>query len=392
MSAKLYLDLPYTSDVPGAVWMDTDGLMDASGANLGNFAFRHALRSIVAGLDDYTRIRWRELPGIAKTSDIDHIVLSCANWLGLSEQDERANANRTRAMEATDRPAVCFGLGVQAKLSDELPTLGANTLRLAKALSKRAVTVSVRDELTRKVLEAAGLKNAVVTGCPSNFINPDPELGRKIAATARSLANTNPSWEALRSLISEASGGHPYSSKVVRNHFEMLDAAPGFYLIQSPALLPFLLREDDAIPEMYARADPFTEQPGKCAAILRRTLLHFSSVESWMDFSRTCHLSFGMRIHGTMVPLQSGVPSALIAHDTRTVGLAERMGIPWVTPEDFIHIYSKDPVKLLTHIAEVMDGYDARRADTATTMLHHLRSNGLEPHPAFESLANQGAA
>lgn len=372
--------------------MDTDGLMDASGANLGNFAFRHALRFIVSGLDDYTKVRWRDLPAIAKTSEIDHVVLSCANWLGLSEQDERANNNRVRAIESTDQPAVCFGLGVQAKLTDDLPELGPNTLRLAKALSKRGVTVSVRDELTRKVLEAAGLKNAIVTGCPSNFINPDPDLGRKIAATARELAKTKPDWTELRSLISEASGGHAYSSKVVRNHFEMLDQAPGFYLIQSPALLPFLLREDDTIPEMYARADPFKEEPGKCATILRRTLIHFSSIESWMDFARTCHLSFGMRIHGTMVPLQSGVPSALIAHDTRTVGLAERMGIPWVTPEDFVHTYSKDPVALLNHIADVMDRYDVRRADTAASMLHHLRSNGLKPHAAFEQLASPDAA
>lgn len=392
MSARLYLDLPHTSDIPGAAFMDTDGLMDASGANLGNFAFRHALRFIVAGLDDYTRVRWRELPTIANTSAIDHMVLSCANWLGLSEQDERANGNRVRAMEATDRPAVCFGLGVQAKLTDELPTLGPNTLRFAQILSGRGVTVSVRDELTRKVLAAAGLKNAVVTGCPSNFINPDPELGRKVAATARALAEAKPNWTELRSLISEASGGHPYSSKVVRDHFEMLEASPAFYLIQSPALLPFLLHENDTIPEMYARADPFQDQPGKAAAVLRRSLMHFSSIDSWMDFARTCHLSFGMRIHGTMVPLQSGVPSALIAHDTRTVGLAERMGIPWVTPEDFVHVYSKDPVALLTHIADIMDLYDERRADTAATMLHHLRSNGLKPHSAFESLATRKPA
>jgi Polysaccharide pyruvyl transferase len=392
MLAKIYLDLPYTSEIPGAASQDAAGLMGGSGANLGNFAFRHALRFIVDDLDSYERMTWKDLHRTAKSEDVDHLVLSCANWLGLSDQDEAANTNRVRAIEASECRAVCFGLGVQAKLTDELPTLGPNTLRLATILSERSASVSVRDGLTRDVLAAAGLKNAVVTGCPSNFINPDPDLGKKVAGTARALITENPSWSDLRSCISEASGGHAYSGRVLKNHLEMLAEFPAFYLIQSPALLSFLLRESAEISPFYLRSSPFEEESGELEHTLRRSLLHFSSMDAWMDFARTCHISFGMRIHGTMVPLQSGVPSALIAHDTRTVGLARRMGIPWVTPEDFVNIYSKDPRPLLEHIADVMDSYDACRAEVGATMLEHVVANGLKPHPAFEALVTSTSA
>ncbi|MBO6728434.1 MAG: polysaccharide pyruvyl transferase family protein [Maricaulis sp.] len=386
MASKVYLDLPYTTDIPAAFKFDSTGLMDGSGHNLGNFAFRHALRFIVNGLDGYQTMRWRELHERSQEIEIDNIVLSCANWLGLSDQDEAANKNRTRAISSVEGQATCFGLGVQAKLTDELPTLRPNTLEFARILSSRAVTISVRDEMTRNVLYAAGIKNAVVTGCPSNFINPDPTLGKTISDMARTLADQKPSWRDLRSCISEASGGHPFSSRVLRSHIEMLDTDPGFYLIQSPALLPFLLGESEDIPAFYANADPFKEETGKLAKIMRRSLLHFSSVDGWMDFARSCHISFGMRIHGTMVPLQAGVPSALIAHDTRTVGLAERMGIPWVTPEDFVRKHSESPVGLLNHIADVMESYDKRRGEVGETMLTHVKSNGLPPHPALEAL------
>ena len=40
--------------------------------------------------------------------------------------------------------------------------------------------MSVRDEYTADVLAKFGIKNTIVTGCPSNFINLDPRLGAKI--------------------------------------------------------------------------------------------------------------------------------------------------------------------------------------------------------------------
>lgn len=383
---KLYLDLKFTSTVPEAYRLSADDLSSASGVNLGNFAFRHALRFLVEDLYSYEPVRWPDFNRIAQGEKVDRVVVSCANWLGLTPQDEAANLNRATAIEKVQCPVTSFAIGVQAKLKAELPKLGPNTLRLAKALAERATLLSVRDQLTQDTLAAEGITNTVVTGCPSNFINSDPDLGARVAERARVQAARAKSWADVRSCISEASGGHSHSGAIIAQHLRLMDETPAFYLIQSPALLAFVLGDRAAIPNDYKSNNPWKDQSGRLTQVLKSKVLHFSQMDGWMDFARSCDLSFGMRIHGTMVPLQSGVPSALIAHDSRTIGLAERMGIPWVSPEDFLKITADGPAPLLSHIQEKMEGYDAGRRKLAQTMHDYIVANGLTPHASLMRL------
>lgn len=375
---KLYLDLEYTSDVPQAYRKSADELSQASGLNLGNFAFRHALRFLLQDLGEYTPVRWPTFNQIAQNEEISDVVVSCANWLGLSEADEASNLNRSRVIEMVDCNVTCFGLGVQAKLSATPPKLGPNTERLAKALAERGKLLSVRDQMTQDTLEAIGITNTVVTGCPSNFINSDPELGAKIVARARPMVRAALTWADLRTCISEASGGHPFSGRLIDQALTLMAETPAFYVVQSPALLPFLMGARDQIPASY-RSNNSLGDEAALARVLKAKTLHFSHMDAWMDFGRTCDIGFGMRIHGTMMPLQSGLPSALVAHDSRTIGLAEKMGIPWVSPEDFVKTYYRQPGALFGKIVEQMKGYDALRNELARTMLGYIETNGLAP-------------
>lgn len=380
---KLYLDLKFTSDVPGAYRQTADELSSATGANLGNLAFRHALRFLVDDLHHYDTVRWQEFLLTARSTKVTDVVVSCANWLGQTAQDEAANLNRAQAIEAVDCNVVSFGLGIQAKAEPgSLPKLGPNTLRLAHALSERAAKLSVRDQLTQDVLAADGIQNTVVTGCPSNFINSDPDLGRRISERAVALSAKAKSWEDVRSAISEGSGGHSHSGAVISHQIGLLSESPAFYLIQSPALLPFLLGQRGEVPQIYRSANPWKDQPGRLTKVLKSKVLHFANMDGWMDFARTCDLSFGMRIHGTMVPMQAGVPSVLIAHDSRTVGLADRMGIPCVGPEEYLAM-SATPNALLNLIAERMAEYDAKRAGIARVFHDYLVDNAVTPHKSL---------
>lgn len=383
-----YLDLPYISAIPGAYRADSSELMAVSGANIGNLAFRHALRSILLNVDDYRPVRYLSYVEAANRGEVDRTIVSCANWLGTSEQDEAANLNRARAFEAVDVPTVCFGLGVQAPASSGVPELGPNTRRLAKVLSERAELLSVRDEMTRRALDQIGISNVVVTGCPSNFINPDPELGITIIEKARMLREDGLGWKDIRSALSEFSGGHTRSALVLRESLRLMAEAPAFLVVQSPMLLPFLLGESREPPRVYIGNNPYRPDQNRLRRLLLSSTLHFSSIGSWMDFARTCDVSFGMRIHGTMIPLQAGVPAVLVSHDSRTTGLAEHMGIPQISADDFDQVYQIGPSGLLTEVVQQMEGYDSRRAALAKIMCDYLESNGLAANPALRQIAN----
>lgn len=400
---KFYLDLPCIAEVPAAYRVDSAGLMDLSGANLGNFAFRHALRFLVADFDAYRPERYIAYHAAAGRGEVTGAIVSCANWLGTSAQDEAANRNRARAFAATDTPTVCFGLGVQAR-AGEVPELGPETRRLAEVLAERAALLSVRDTLTQRTLERIGITNTVVTGCPSNFINPDRDLGARIRARARALraglgadgggndggsagGNDGGDWRRVRSLVCEFSGGHAASGKVLADTLRLMAHSPAFLVLQSPELLAFVLRETDALPPPYLAANPFAPDEDRLRQVLRACALHFASVEGWMDFARTCDIAFGMRIHGTMLPLQAGVPAMLVSHDARTAGLGAHMAIPQVSAQDFAALSRAGPGALLEAIDTAMAGYDARRAELARVMCDYLRTNGLAPHAAVAALA-----
>jgi hypothetical protein len=385
--AKVYLDLKIISAVPNAYKCSADELMAFSGLNIGNYAFRHALHSLVDNINDYIPMTYPQLNELVSREPIEQVVVSCANWLSATEQYEKSNGVRSSVIEKLDCPVISFGLGAQAPSKNSELKLGPNTERLAKILSERCNKISVRDEFTLSVLEKIGINNSVVTGCPSNYINLDPKLGVKIVDKTQQLIAKDVTWDFLKVQFSEYSGGHEHSGGVLKKILTLLSVSPSFYVLQSPVLLPLLLGEMDSIPHHYVK---FGSEIGNLRNLIRAKMLHFSSIEAWMDFSRTCDMAAGMRIHGNMIPIQSGVPSVVIGHDSRTSGLATYMGIPSITPEEFISLSNKNPVFILEKIAEKMKGYDARRAIIASIMTNYIRDNGLTENRNLAQLLTSG--
>jgi hypothetical protein len=68
-----------------------------------------------------------------------------------------------------------------------------------------------------------------------------------------------------------------------------------------------------------------------------------------------------------MAGIQAGVPSLLIGHDSRTQGLAQVMGIPMISPEEYVALrggFLKRDVlpRLAELIQRQITGYAAKRS------------------------------
>lgn len=378
---KLHLDLSVVSGISDAYLKSSQAISKISGQNLGNLVFRHALASIIANYFDFDTVDYQEFAERVKKNHPDLVIISCANWLGTRSQDERSNKFRADLLEPLKCNVVSFGLGVQAPQYANSVALGPESKRLAKVLACKAGLLSVRDQLTAKVLRGMGIDNICITGCPSNFINTRPDLGKAIARKAELLAQQGLPWAQTRVAISEMSGGHKVSGSVLRRMFEVMNSAPSFYIVQSPELLPLVYGESTNIPNVYTANSGLSIQD--CMNRLKSTALAFSNVEAWLDFSRTCDLSFGMRIHGTMVPLQAEVPSLMIGHDSRTLGLAHEMCIPGLTPQAFMALSLEDPLALWQEIFDQIQQYDDNRAHLSQVLVGFLSENNL---PATQKL------
>ena len=387
--SKIYLDLPVVSSIPEAYQKSATGVLEFTGHNIGNLAFRHALHSFI-DLDDYQCANYRLLLAMLDAGiQPEEIIISAANWLCETEDYERSNGARAKALESTDCPIITFGVGAQAQHGAPNLNLGPNTTRLAHILSERCSVLSVRDEFTQAALEKMGIINTVITGCPSNFLNLDPFLGDKLSDKASKLLSSSPSWRRIRAHISEVTGGRAYSGKAIASTLQFLRESPSFYVVQTPVILPILLGETDVVPPGYlTNAPPDIRDPNNMRRLIKAKVMAFSSIDAWMDFCRTCDVATGMRIHGNMIPLQSGVPSAVAVHDSRTVGLANFMNVPHVSTENMVEILSTSPVPLLEVIVNGIEGYDARRKDLAKVWLGMLKANSMRVRDEFEQFAN----
>lgn len=372
------MDLLYLGGIENAYKENSDGLMYYSGFNLGNYAFRYGLSKMIA-TQDYQRINWR---GCRKFLDENgapnKVLLSCANWIGTSGHEEKANATRYELIKRMDCPTIPVAIGAQSHGSIDEFSLGKNTINLISLLSERSEKISVRDEFTRQALEKYGINNVVVTGCPSNFINDDNKLGYRVKKKALSLLESGIDVKDTRYHISEYSAGNAVSSLVLAKTLKILARSSGQYVIQSPELLPFLLKETRDIPLSY-------KIPGllninlKVKDLLNMRTQHFSGIEPWLDFSRTCDISFGMRIHGNMIPLQAGVPSIVVTHDTRTAGLSDTMCIPTISAKEFSKLnYKKINSNILEKVVIKMEGYDENREKLSKEFQHFFDSNHLD--------------
>lgn len=384
---KYYLDFSVIDAIPEPYRCDSAQVMSYSGKNIGNFAFRNALR-FLTDIDGFQPVTYTQLnEAIDNGSKPSKVIMSCANWIGVGEQVDRSNGVRADLLERFDCPVTVFGLGAQAPSGAADIKLGPNTIRLVKTISARSQKISVRDNLTRDVFAGLDVHNVVVTGCPSNFINGDPRLGTLVQERAEQLLERDVTWGAIRTHLSEFSGGHAYSGSVLKFCLELMSKYPALYVLQSPVLLPFLFGESTTIPPAYRSNLPNAlKVETEAIRTLKSKVFHFTSIDAWMDFARTCDVSLGMRIHGNMIPLQSGIPSVVISHDSRTEGLASIMGIPNLSASELEATKDRGPKKFLEQTLTIMAEYDSKRRSLAQTWKSYLSDENMPVGPSVKAI------
>lgn len=372
------MTLPVRTRVNNAYSQHSSYLLKRSGWNIGNLVFRKGLQSIIRDLDTYSLATWDDLPGIA-FDKTDRTVISCANWLGMSSTDEISNRRRADLLEGVKGRCIAVGLGIQA-LGGQRIEMGPETIRLAKTLSIKCSTLSVRDDVTLRALADIGINNAITTGCPSNFINLALSRSSFTSGLGRGFGQAT-RLEDLRLMISEISLTASRSSDIIRKTMEILAKSRGSsYVLQTPILIPFLYGECDSVHPRYRDGSAYKSIIQHCGRV-------FSGVDDWLFASRFSDLSFGMRIHGTMVPLQAGVPSILLAHDQRTAGLACAMCVPHLTVDEFL----AEPIEsmanlMMSRFFSELEQYFIMRERLAGRFLRVLEACGFQPRIEFERL------
>ncbi|MCQ4161232.1 polysaccharide pyruvyl transferase family protein [Roseomonas sp. GC11] len=259
----------------------------------------------------------------------DGIIIPAANWL-IAQRDTGKLAS---LIERADLPTVLVGIGGQS-FTGKIPNLHPNTKRFLHVVSERSHSIAARGTFTAEVLAHNGVKNAVVTGCPSLLWHV------KHPASVTRTVPTQPTKVGISGTRHEDFDKDPETGAPVPSigmALLRLAYSRGFdYIAQTEFDLLRIARGEPASADEPKQVGEFLGEhdPARVTAYLKQHARVFSDVPSWIEYNATRDFIFGMRLHGVISSLLAGTPALLLIHDTRTREMALEAGIPHVETKE----------------------------------------------------------
>ncbi len=339
-----------------------------TGGNTGNQIIAHSLLRELRT----TRVSWDyRIPPQQVGEEFDMFVIAAANFL----HPGCDLAGMASYIEATKLPCMMVGLGAQSNSYSTTIELQSGTERLVRVVAERSHQIGVRGPFTKAVLEAKGIHNVQVTGCPSYYVScrpeiaiekaPLPEHPRIVVNASRDVYRHSFDAGRMESLVRGliAEGVIWGADFVAQSEGDEIVLAESYGGSEQAAAL-------DRLATLFAGVAP---EPA-LRAWLRKRMRVFFRVEEWEAAIRACDFVTGTRFHGCILALQNGVPAFVICHDTRTADMCGFLGLPHASILDLERIDIRD-----LYIQTDLENFKSRYATLYPAYKSFLENNGL-PH------------
>ncbi len=363
---------------------DTTYRQNLIGNNTGNLVFSQAVYRLLSTADAHL-----ETSGLARShprvvnSRFDHVVIPLANAFRAS-YIETLDA-LSNLIEQLTIPVTVLGVGSQASLDGVYRGADAvkpATTRFVRAVLNHSPSIGVRGEHTRDYLQSLGFgdEHVKVIGCPSMFMyGPNLKVERKV----ESLSFDSPI----------AFNVSPYVPQMGPLSLYAAEKFPNLvYMAQNIQTLELMLYgsypKGRKMNAMAASGAPITlDHP----LIRSDRVRFFLDPKTWFEHLAQYDLSFGTRIHGNIAALLAGTPALLLAHDSRTLELAEYHEIPHRTitsieeDADAISLYAECDWNRLNKAHP--DRWDSFASFLGEHRLTHVYDDGQDPIAFDDRLA-----
>lgn len=357
---------------------DYNHLVKCVSSNTGNLVFNFAVEHLI----HFTQsdIRW-STPAAEINKEKTPLLIPMANNIG-PHTDVNHSGPKLTGVEVHK---TIMGLGAQFPVTLNDPKEAASQVPEGTSVwlnsvvnNTKVANISVRGKFTQDVLTELGYGEFVVAlGCPSHFINNNPNLGSVLAQRCSELDMHLASGIA----VTAGNPGIKNLNKLERFLIGLIDEFNGRYIVQHPeSLIRLSQRWEDAISEADIEHINQSYFPAKSTYEMlcwfSKNSTTYVSVPQWMlDISKHA-LCVGTRIHGVQVAIQSGIPALCLYMDSRTKELCDTMHIPAISA----HAFQKDPT--LQEIINTLkswdwESYDKNRRRLAESTEVFLKSNEL---------------
>ena len=232
-------------------------------------------------------------------------------------------------LDRINLPIIAFGIGAQAASYGPVE-VSADTRRVLDIVADRSTVIGVRGSFTADILNAWGIKNTEVIGCPSLMRHNKPLLEFQLGR-----------FDDLRRLGFTLTRGlepiycqDPPKARQMQRQL-ILELSDRYDLtIMSQGELPektYWYRNEDLIPEAYDKLvkDKWFIGPEDPMIKLYQNCLFFGrSPVEYETLVKSLDCVLGFRLHGNIMALANQVPAVYVVYDTRTRELVEALHIP----------------------------------------------------------------
>lgn len=355
---------------------------DVFNSNSGNYLFQHAIWKAL--LTPGTEIvsngtlseRVAPLPGDADriNAEFDAFVIPLANAF---RPDFAARLDKLTALiRDLTIPVTVIGVGAQASVSmrtEEMSAVDETVKNFVGAVLDRSASIGVRGQFTSDYLTGLGFPaDAVdIIGCPSLFLDgPGLEISKRVEAIGADsplALNLTPEVPGIGAFATDQATRHRNLTYIGQDANDLRLLLWG---------VPFTHVHDPAVPVHMGH--PLYQSD--------RFRL-FLDTWTWYDFLATQDFAYGTRFHGNVAALLARTPAMLLAHDSRTLELADYHRMPHrIVPEFSTPIRAEelyDDVDFAEFNAAMPDRFDRYMTFLERNDLAHIWQAGKD-NPAFE--------
>lgn len=353
---------------------------DKVGTNIGNMLFPYSITRWLYKDNEKIEIEscidWHNKTAKEINDNYDMLLLPFANAF---RSDFISTINHwTALIKQLTIPCIVIGIGLQAKIDSgfELP-FNKDVYDFCSAVLEKSNSIGVRGEITRKYLIHIGIPadKVVTIGCPSMYMNGnDPiPVTKKDFSEIQKISFNSTQFSPTIPLINQWMKQYSNSCFVAQETWVLVLLYSGY--------------QDRSIFNNYIcdyNHPVFKE--GR--------LVSFTDTLSWLHFLYSnIGLSVGARIHGNIASTIAGVPTLIIATDTRVQELADFFDIPcrsykdiditneslekWYNETDFEKINKRYPEALAIYCRFLDDNQVPYKIPEKRIDFDNLKEEGL---------------
>ncbi|MEJ7634636.1 polysaccharide pyruvyl transferase family protein [Aeromicrobium sp.] len=348
---------------------------DVFNSNSGNYLFQHAVWKALsvdgAELVSNGTLSERVTPAPDDAAHVneefDHFVVPMANAF---RPEFAPRLDRlSELLKDLTIPVTVTGIGAQAAHGqgvESLEPIAETVKRFVGLVLDRSASIGVRGEFTRSYLLELGFPENSITviGCPSLFLHGrDFAVDKKVdsISTDSPLAlNLTPEVAGIGAFATSQAARHPNLTYVAQDAHDLRMLLWG---------VPFPNVHDPLVPVHL-------EHPLYQADRIRL----FLDTWTWYDFLATQDFAYGTRFHGNVAALLGRTPALLLAHDSRTLELAEYHQMPYtLMPEFDAELKAEDlyeSTDMSQFNAALPEGFDRYTAFLERNGLAHIWGEG----------------